>query len=218
MTVLIPTGKLPPQRWGTVYNENLLNRTVTALQDLTGGICAIPEDVQSLVDQVYAADWTTAAGTNDLATEQAMRALADTATIPTPTQLIRDLHPLTTIDDEDLLVTRLGADTVRVLPAWTDTNGQPWLDRQARHRPLPAHIDPRDTATIRNLMAHTVQIDHRWLLGHGPETNTPTAWRDIGALQDVLLLPQRVTSTGARPYQLNGKTHHLSRLDGLVRQ
>ncbi|MGV4891407.1 CRISPR-associated helicase Cas3' [Streptomyces viridosporus] len=218
MTVLIPTGKLPPQRWGTVYSESLLNRTVTALQGLTGGICAIPEDVQSLVDQVYAADWTTTAGTHDLATEQAMRALADTATLPTPTQPIRDLHPLTTIDDEDLLVTRLGADSVRVLPVWTDTNGRPWLDRQASHRPLPTHIDPRDTATIRNLMAHTVQVDHRWLQGRGPETNTPTTWRDIGALQDVLLLPQRVISTGRRPYQLNGKTHHLSRLDGLVRE
>ncbi|MFF5030143.1 CRISPR-associated helicase Cas3' [Streptomyces collinus] len=219
MTVLIPIGKLPPQRWGTVYSENLLNRTVTALQGLTSGICAIPAHVQGLVDQVYAADWTTTAGTNDLATEQAMRALADTATIPTPTRPIRDLHPLTTIDDEDLLVTRLGADSIRVLPVWTDTHGRPWLDRQARHRPLPTHIDPRDTATIRNLMAHTVQVDHRWLQGRGPDTSTPTTWRDIGALRDVLLLPQRVTSTGRRrPYQINGKTHHLSRLDGLVRE
>ncbi|MFI1607780.1 CRISPR-associated helicase Cas3' [Streptomyces griseofuscus] len=218
MTVLIPTGKLPPQRWGTVYSENLLNRTVAALQGLTGRICAIPEDVQGLVDQVYAADWTTTAGTNDLATEQAMRALADTATIPTPTQLIRDLHPLTTHNDETLLATRLGADSVRVLPVWTDTNGQPWLDRQTRHRRLPTHINPRDTATIRNLIAHTIQIDHRWLQGHGTETNTPTPWQDIGALHDVLLLPQRVTKTGERPYQLNGRTHHLSQLDGLVRE
>ncbi|UFR07640.1 hypothetical protein KBP30_40825 [Streptomyces sp. Go40/10] len=148
-----------------------------------------------------------------------MRALADTATIPTPTRPIRDLHPLTTIDDEDLLVTRLGADSIRVLPVWADTHGRPWLDRQARHRPLPTHIDPRDTATIRNLMAHTVQVDHRWLQGRGADTSTPTTWRDIGALRDVLLLPQRVTSPGRRrPYQLNGKTHHLSRLDGLVRE
>ncbi|MGY5051886.1 CRISPR-associated helicase Cas3' [Streptomyces sp. 900105755] len=218
MTVLIPTGKLPPPQWGTVYSENLLNRTVTALQGLTGGICAIPDDIQTLVDQVYAADWTTPAGTNDLATEQAMRALADIATIPTPTQPIRDLHPLTTHNDDTHLATRLGADSIRVLPVWTDTNGRHWLDRHARHHPLPTHINPRNTATIRNLMAHTIQVDHRWLQGHGPETNTPTTWRDIGALQDVLLLPQHVTPTGTRPYQLNGKTHHLSRLDGLIRQ
>lgn len=64
---------------------------------------------------VYTADWATDAGRNDITTEQAMRTIADQATIHTPTRPIRDLHPLTTIDDEDLLVTRLGADSIRIL-------------------------------------------------------------------------------------------------------
>ncbi|MFF2330985.1 MULTISPECIES: CRISPR-associated helicase Cas3' [unclassified Streptomyces] len=217
MTVLIPTGNLPPRQWGTVYSETLLDRTVTALQTLHRGICAIPADVQHLVDHVYTIDWTTTPAANDQATEQAQRATADTATIPTPTRPIRDLRPLTTIDNQDLIATRLGADTTRILPVWTDTDSRIWLDRKARHQPLPTHISPADTKTIRNLMSRTIQIDQRWLQGRHPDTDTPTSWRNIGALRDVLLLPQRTTRTGTQPYGLNGRTIHLHTLDGLVR-
>lgn len=219
MTILIPTGQLPPRHWGTVYSENLLTRTRDALTTLPAGVCNIPEDVQHLVDTVYTADWATDAGMNDIATEQAMRTIADQVTIPTPTRPIRDLHPLTTVDDEDLLVTRLGADTARILPVWTSPDGTPHLDRSATHAPLPITINPNDTTTIRNLMARTIQIDHRWLTGRGPETDTPTGWAGIGGLRDVLLLPQPVTPDGTpRPYRIGRKCLHLSRVDGLVRE
>ncbi|WP_187413215.1 hypothetical protein, partial [Streptomyces sp. WAC01526] len=80
-------------------------------------------------------------------------------------------------------------------------------------------INPNDTNTIRNLMARTIQIDHRWLTGRGPETDTPTGWAGIGGLRDVLLLPQPVTPDGTpRPYRIGRKSLHLSRVDGLVRE
>ncbi|MCX5535175.1 CRISPR-associated helicase Cas3' [Streptomyces sp. NBC_00006] len=217
MTVLVPTGQLPPRTWGSVYPETLLTRTITALEALPDGACRIPDDVQHLVDTVYAEDWATTAGTDHIATELAMSTLADQATIPPPAAT-RDLHPLTTIDDENLLVTRLGADSIRVLPVWTDSCGTAHLDRQASHRPLPLTVKPDDKTTIRNLIQRTIQIDHRWLQGRTPETNTPTGWADTPALADILLLPQRATPNGARPYRINGKSISVHRLDGLVRE
>ncbi|MEU9126096.1 CRISPR-associated helicase Cas3' [Streptomyces sp. NPDC048506] len=217
MTVLVPTGQLPPRHWGNVYPETLLARTLTALQALPANTCNIPGDVQHLVDSVYADDWTTTAGTDHIATEQAMATLADQATIPTP-DIVRDLHPLTTIDDEHLLVTRLGADSVRILPVFTDADGTPYLDRCARHRPLPLTVKPGDKAAIRDLINRTIQVDYRWLQGRTPDTNTPTGWADVGALCDVLLLPQRATVAGPRPYRIDGKSIRLDCLDGLVRE
>ncbi|GAA3857796.1 CRISPR-associated helicase Cas3' [Streptomyces sedi] len=209
LTVLVPTGQLPPRRWGSVYSGNLLDRTLTALRQLPNATCRIPHDVQQLVDNVYTHDWTTPAGLERAATEHAMESIAETNTIPPPTDALRDLHPLTTTDDEDALTTRLGADSIRVLPVYTDPDGNHWLDRTTRHQPLPHTVHPTDKPTIRRLMHKTIPINLDTLQRTGTPTHTPPGWTTTGALRDIHLLPQPTTNTCTA-------THHLDPLNGLV--
>jgi CRISPR-associated endonuclease/helicase Cas3 len=218
MTVIAPHGQLPPRHWGTVYPETLLTRTLTTLTEQPYNTIAIPGDVQHLVDHVYAHDWNTSAGIEHLATETAKRNIAGNIVIPTPTKPLYDLYPLSSHGDELDAVTRLGADSVRILPVYTNPDGEPFLDRPARHTPLPASIKPDDKSTIRDLMARTIQIDHRWLIGRSTETNTPPGWAGIGGLRDVLLLPHPSGPDGPVPYRLRGRALRLDQIDGLVRE
>lgn len=46
-----------PRTWGTVYDASLLRRTSLLLQKLSSGVVRVPEDIQRLVDEVYADDF-----------------------------------------------------------------------------------------------------------------------------------------------------------------
>ncbi|MFD5500760.1 hypothetical protein ACFWJS_13785 [Streptomyces sp. NPDC127061] len=82
----------------------------------------------------------------------------------------------------ELLTTRLGDPNIRVLPVWTDANGQHWL-HPTQHTPrtrLPRRVKPADRKTTRRLMRRTIPIPQKWIstgqpgsLTNDPVTNPP---------------------------------------------
>ncbi|WP_370064433.1 CRISPR-associated helicase Cas3' [Streptacidiphilus sp. MAP5-3] len=212
--VLTPTGALPPREWGEVYDASLLRRTRDQLARLTGPI-AIPGDVTQLIEEVYGAAFEQAILQADdswrLATEQAMSAVADMAMIPPP-QRVKDLHPLTDLTDPDLASTRLGADTIRVLPVHPTPDGLVY-NTATGPEPLPARPDRDQT---RSIIASTIQVHADWTRGRGPDTNPPTPWANTPALRDIALTPHGPANT---PWTApSGHRIHLHPDDGLIRE
>ncbi|MFJ8676383.1 hypothetical protein [Streptomyces sp. NPDC093589] len=121
-------------------------RTITALTDQSNSTLAIPGDVQHLVDHVYAHNWNTSAGIEHHATETALGSIASNIMIPTPAKPIYDLYPLTSHDDELDAVTRLGADSVRVLPVYTNPDGELFSTAAPVTHPSPPASNPTTRA------------------------------------------------------------------------
>ena len=103
---------------------------------------AIPGDVQTLVDGVYDEEFRSSnpeellkRDLERLGDDMARQGLANLAMIPPPH--LADLHSLTASEaDADLIATRLGAETVQLLPVYDDADGDRWLDA-ACSVPLP---------------------------------------------------------------------------------
>uniref|UniRef100_UPI000690FA3F CRISPR-associated endonuclease Cas3'' n=1 Tax=Kitasatospora sp. NRRL B-11411 TaxID=1463822 RepID=UPI000690FA3F len=190
LVVLTPPGAMPPA-WLHIYDKSLLLNTRQQLHDLdpakTGTFSlAIPQQVQSLIDAVYADDFTTPDGRAREVRDTQHTAHAATAAI-NPPHKVHDLHHLSEglIDDP---ATRLGADSLRVLPVYTQPDGTRWLNRRCT-TPLPETVTPDDLHTIRHLMNLTLPI-RADPLPHDPATSPPAAWRAIGGLRHLTLLPQ----------------------------
>ena len=219
LIVMTPTGQLPPPAWGEVYSPSLLRRTRGLLDDLDEPTINIPEDIQPLVDKVYGLEY---AGPDDWArhADDATRtAKAGLAAIPAPRD-VRDLHLLTnTTLTPDQITTRLGLDSIRILPTYTTPDGHHWL-HPTNHTPktaLPQHIDPDDKATIRRLMHASIPINAAWLKDRASATDPPSPWADIPVLRDLALLPQAVHLDRLRPYRTRDSALHVSREHGLIR-
>ncbi|MFJ4678104.1 CRISPR-associated helicase Cas3' [Kitasatospora sp. NPDC088783] len=232
LTVLVPTGQLPPQAWGhgdkQVYQAALLRRTAEHLAQLPTRRIHVPKDVAAAINTVYA-DYNalaeqTLAQYDDrqlAARDAAQQAAADIRTIPSPCA-VTDLYPLTTYDgDEDDLTTRLGAATVRLLPVYLDQKGSHWLNRQ-RTRPLPEPADGQqlDRATVEDLVRRSIQAPAHYLPFEDSNTHTPDAWADTPIACDLRLLPHHRTGTPAKwKYQApSGHTLHAHRAHGIVRE
>ncbi|MET8751354.1 CRISPR-associated helicase Cas3' [Streptomyces sp. NPDC004667] len=211
-----------PQHWGSVYDPSLLRRTHEHLATLTGAV-AIPEELQHHVDAVYSDTYTALDDTRRQADENAKQALADLVAIRQH-RTSTNLHPLTNSTyGSELLTTRLGDPSIRVLPVWTDTNGTHWLHpthRTPRTR-VPQRIKPTDRQTIRRLMRRTIPINQRWIstgqpgtLTPDPATSIPTGWTKTPALRDTALLPHHPTASA---YTNNSRTTYLDRRTGLTR-
>ncbi|MFF2631166.1 CRISPR-associated helicase Cas3' [Kitasatospora griseola] len=232
LTVLVPTGQLPPQAWGhgdkQVYEAALLRRTAEHLAQLPARGIHVPRDVAAAINTVYA-DYNTLAeqalAQHDdrllAGRDAAKQAAADVRTIPRP-DTVTDLYPLTTYDgDEDDLTTRLGADTVRLLPVYVDENNNRWLNRQwTRPLPEPADGQQLDRATVENLVRRSIQAPAHYLPFDDSDTHTPEGWADTPVACDLRLLPHRRTGTPAKwKYQApSGHTLQAHRAYGLVRE
>ncbi|WP_329410961.1 CRISPR-associated helicase Cas3' [Streptomyces sp. NBC_00704] len=219
LAVLIPAGQLPPPAWGDVYPASLLRRTRDLLTTLDGEPVNVPQDVQRLVDQVYGPEFAGADDTARLADDTQRAATARLTAIPAPAA-VRDLHPLTNTDEHpDQIATRLGAESVRILPTYLTPDGNHWL-HPTHYTPrtaLPQHIDPNDRHTIRQLMQATIPINSQWLTSRDPTTHTPDNWSHIPGLRDLILLPHPVTRTAINPYRAAGRAISLDPQNGLVR-
>ncbi|MFK0043917.1 CRISPR-associated helicase Cas3' [Streptomyces sp. NPDC090741] len=211
-----------PRHWGQVYDASLLRRTHEHLATLTGPI-AIPEELQHHVDAVYSDTYTAADDVRRGADENAKQALADLVALRTH-RTGTNLHPLTNSTySSELLTTRLGDPSIRVLPVWTDPDGRHWLhptQRTARTS-LPRRVRPGDRRTIRRLMRRTIPIRRQWIatpagdsLINDPDTTIPVGWEKTPALRDIALLPQSAV-TGAYTNGTNVTTSDV--LLGLVR-
>ncbi|MBF6063508.1 CRISPR-associated helicase Cas3' [Nocardia terpenica] len=219
LEVLIPVKAelrpvLPPS-WQSVYARSLLRHTAAALYARTGtsaekfgvdappgggpvtGVVRIPEDVQELMEQVYDESFATGVMADDdlenLADEQVERALADMVVVPDPDELeIAGLHKLTDHDiDDALFVTRLGADSGRVVWCYTDPDGTHWLDR-AHTIPLPEHgAGPGGRFTkqqVKAVLAKSIPVPGTWVAHPVPDNVAPKTWDTNPYLRKILLL------------------------------
>ncbi|MFD9483594.1 CRISPR-associated endonuclease Cas3'' [Streptomyces sp. NPDC059991] len=216
LVVLAPVagdGKLAvPKGWGDVYDPSLLQRTLELLEQRKGADVAVPGDVQELIDAVYADEFASSSPEQlferdwkRLADGMARRALADMVMLPAPHK-VSSLHTLTTSDaDEDLVRTRLGVESVQVLPVFEDSQGR-WLDQDCTVEFPTAGHGPNGrfaTGQVRTLLGFVTPLAHgRWRAACGPEHAPPLSCRDEPRLAQLVLLPHRVepggTVTGAR--------------------
>ncbi|MGA4867247.1 CRISPR-associated helicase Cas3' [Streptomyces lavendulocolor] len=200
-------GGRPPASWGRVYDAGLLWRTSLLLAKGPGGI-AVPDGVQRLVDEVYAEEFVDGleeSARRELerldgeraAGESAEAYLADLVGLCAPADVGGDLHRLSRREagvSEELLTTRLGADTGRVLCVFEQGDGSVSLDVEGR-TPLPGpSLSPDD---LREVMAHVAPVPGRWLREAGAEEEgLPEQWQRYAVLRDVVLL-RMSPATGA---------------------
>ncbi|SOB88482.1 CRISPR-associated helicase/endonuclease Cas3 [Streptomyces sp. 1331.2] len=191
-----------PRSWGTVYDASLLRRTSLLLGKQSRGAIEVPGDVQRLVDEVYAddfgADLAKAAAeeldrldAERIASDVAEGQLAKITGIDPPYDVLDDLSPISgrgfAVPD-DLLTTRLGADSGRAVCVFEREDG--WSLAPDRALPLPkaAALSREDIALI---MRHTVPLPGRWLAGRTDENAVPKTWNDRPLLADLALLCMR---------------------------
>lgn len=208
LVVLEPVGDdgtvLVPRTWGSVYDAGLLQRTAHLLGERAAAGIAVPEAVQELVDAVYAEDFVDrleGAAQRELrqmdavrqAEEAAEAHLADMVAICAPADVAGDLHQLSRREagvGEELLTTRLGADSGRLLCLYEQPGGALTLD-EAGALPLPtggtkglAHTE------LTQVMAHVAPVPGRWLRGADGHPS-PRGWDQHPVLREVVLLPMQ---------------------------
>ncbi|NJQ14406.1 CRISPR-associated endonuclease Cas3'' [Streptomyces bohaiensis] len=218
MVVLAPIGRnggvQPPRTWGEVYAPSLLQRTFELLERRSGKPVAVPGDVQQLVDEVYAGEFPSddpetllKRDLSRLADDMAQTSLAHMAALKAPNRL-SSLHELTTSDvDEDMIRSRLGVDSVPVLPVYEDERGR-WLDEACTVQ-LPAHGSRRDRrftrGEVRDILGHVAPLAHGpWRNACGAENEPPPAWAEEPRLARVVVLPHTVTVDGVVGCRVGG--------------
>jgi CRISPR-associated helicase Cas3 len=205
LVVLTPTGSegrlSVPVRWSGVYAPSLLMRTHELLDRLAGPV-AVPGQVQDLVDAVYEEvfvdtddpDRLWKADMERWGADAAAEGVADMATVP-PLSGMNSLADWSAGEiDEELLVTRFGADSVRVVCCYLDEHGNRWLDADRHAARLPEQgSGPAGRFTpnqVRAIMANTVPVrSGQWLRDLGPEHQPPEPWARNPLLRRLTLLP-----------------------------
>ncbi|WP_405675794.1 CRISPR-associated helicase Cas3' [Streptomyces sp. NBC_01511] len=193
-----------PRTWGDVYAPSLLRRTQELLERRRGQPVRVPGDVQELVDGVYDEEFASkdpdkllAEDIDRLSDEMAHRALAGLVMVPKPAD-VDSLSVLTSSDaDEDIIATRLGADTVLTLPVFDDAEGGRWLDEECAV-PFPVKGDRfgRDgrrafsRALVRELLGYVVPLAYGpWRKACTSANEPPTGWQHEPKLAGIILLP-----------------------------
>ncbi|UQW99156.1 CRISPR-associated helicase Cas3' [Streptomyces sp. RerS4] len=192
----------PPVSWDRVYDAGLLRRTSLLLARERSGI-AVPGAVQRLVDEVYAPEFVDgldeAVGRElarldgeRLAGESVEAYLADLVSVCSPADVAGDLSRLTQPDSgvtEELLTTRLGADSGRVVCVYAQVDGSVTLD-EAGLMVLPAgSLSPEDVADV---MSYVTPVPGGWLRGSEADV-VPAGWEKHAVLRGVVLLVMRRT-------------------------
>ncbi|MFE7334758.1 CRISPR-associated helicase Cas3' [Streptomyces griseus] len=201
----------PPRSWGTVYDAGLLLRTSRMLRNCAPGGIAVPDDVQLLVDEVYEAEFVDrleGAARDELmrldeerlAGEAAERHLAMWTSICSPADVKDDLSKLSVREagvTQDLLTTRLGADTGRVLCLYEQADGDSTLDPQGE-APVPAGgrygLQAPELAEVARRVA---PVPGQWLRGDESGATAPQAWGTHASLRDLTLLHMSPAADGS---------------------
>lgn len=231
IAVLTPVdadGRLAvPVRWSGVYSASLLMRTHELLARLSGPI-AVPDQVQDLVDAVYAEVF---ADTDDperlakadlerLGGDAAAEGIADMATVPMRQGMMSLADWSAGEIDEELLRTRLGADSVRLVCCYLDDHGDRWLDADRRTGPLPeTGSGPKGRFTrdeVRAVMANTVPVPGSWARDLGPDHEPPATWADNPLLRHLRLLTLSPDQAGTESVTVGQTLWSLSHHLGLV--
>ncbi|WP_170184821.1 CRISPR-associated helicase Cas3' [Streptomyces sedi] len=214
LVVLAPAGSTSasglPGAMTAVYDPSLLVRTVTLLDQLPDGRIAVPDDVQHLVDEVYAEDFTHGldeAARSELkgmdldrsAREMVEKSMAATVDVVSPDGVYGDLGRLSKRDlgvTEDLLTTRLGADTGRVLCLYKQSPDRFTLDREGTV-PLPRDWDKRPSRdSVRQLIRFVTPVPGKWAREADGLKKRPESWEKQALLRELVLLPMTSSAAG----------------------
>ncbi|MFJ4858736.1 CRISPR-associated helicase Cas3' [Streptomyces sp. NPDC088730] len=196
-----PDGSVP-RAWGSVYDAGLLVRTSEILGGCARDGVAVPGDVQRLVDEVYEEDFVDRldeAALQELARldeervagEAAERHLAKWTSICAPVDVKGDLSKLSVREagvSEELLTTRLGADTGRVLCLYAQADGVTTLDPEGN---VPVPGGGRNGLGVAELVAvarRVAPVPGRWLRGGEPGATVPEQWGSHPLLRDLAVL------------------------------
>ncbi|MFD9592084.1 CRISPR-associated helicase Cas3' [Kitasatospora sp. NPDC059973] len=220
-------GVSAPRTWGTVYDASLLRRTSLLLGEPENRVIAVPGDVQRLVDAVYADDFGDGLekasqqelermDAERLASAAAEGQLADLTAVCAPFDVRGDLSVLSDRGlgvTEDLVTTRLGADSGRAVCVYVRDGGEATLD-PGSDVPLPgtaagASMGRDDIASV---MRATVPLPGRWLAGRTEENAVPRSWRDRPMLADLVLLPMRQDGEGRWTCRLGERVLEISKV------
>ncbi|MFE1892377.1 CRISPR-associated endonuclease Cas3'' [Streptomyces microflavus] len=192
----------PPRSWGAVYDAGLLTRTSRVLQERALGGIAVPDDVQWLVDEVYeeefvdrlegaARDELVRLDEERLSGEAAERHLAAWTSICSPADVKGDLSKLSVRDagvTQELLTTRLGADTGRVLCLYRQPCGRATLDPEGTVEVPGGGRWGLRPAGLAEVARRVAPVPGRWLRGGEPDTAVPQGWGTHPSLRDLVLL------------------------------
>ncbi|MFF3787765.1 CRISPR-associated helicase Cas3' [Streptomyces sp. NPDC001933] len=197
----VPGGSVP-RSWGKVYDAGLLRRTSQILSKCAGEGITIPAGVQQLVDEVYEEDFVDrleGAAREELArldeeraaVEAAERHLAAWTGICAPADVQGDLSKLSRREvgvTEELLTTRLGADTGRVLCLYEQADGVVTLDPEGK-APVPAGgRHGLKAAELADVARRVAPVPGRWLRGGELAGAVPQRWGTHPSLRDLVLL------------------------------
>lgn len=202
----------PPRSWGSVYDTGLLVRTSQLLEKCAAAGIAVPGDVQRLVDEVYEDEFVdqlqesaraelARLDEERLADEAAERHLATWTSICAPADVKGDLSKLSVREagvTEELLTTRLGADTGRVLCLYEQAGGTATLDPEGE---VPVPVGGRFGLTAEELAGvarRVAPVPGRWLRGGESEVTVPVKWGTHPSLRDLVVL--RMSPTGGEAW------------------
>ncbi|MFI7276256.1 CRISPR-associated endonuclease Cas3'' [Streptomyces sp. NPDC049879] len=214
LVVLAPAGSTGargiPRSMAAVYDPSLLIRTVTLLDGLPDGEIAVPDDVQHLIDEVYAEDFTHGldeAARRELkgmdldrtARTMVEQSMAETVAVAAPADVNGDLSKLSQRDigvTEELLTTRLGADTGRVLCLYKQSSGHITLDREGSVS-LPDDWRSKPSRdSVRQLMTFVTPVPGTWARTTEGLMERPPSWEKQPLLRQLVLLPMTPDSQG----------------------
>ncbi|WP_404870942.1 type I-E CRISPR-associated protein Cse1/CasA (plasmid) [Kitasatospora griseola] len=229
LVVLEPAGDRGgvrvPGSWGSVYDASLLVRTSTLLAGLGGRAVAVPGGVQGLVDAVYEEDfgqrleesarreferWDVRREAGELAEAQ----LADLVRIPAPGDVEGDWSVLTDAPEgvsEELLATRLGAETARVVFVYARSGGGVSLDREGRVR-VPGWSRGRGVgrADAVEVLRHSVPLPAGWVAGESEGDGLAGPWARTALLKDLRVVVLREDRGGRWIGRVGGQELQLS--------
>ncbi|MFE0200487.1 CRISPR-associated endonuclease Cas3'' [[Kitasatospora] papulosa] len=219
-----------PRSWGSVYDVSLLMRSSVLLADrAAGGGIAVPGGVQEVVDAVYAPEFVDgleeavrrelkALDSERLAAEMAETDLAEMVGIPGPGDVGGRLHLISRRLDgvtEELLTTRLGADTGRALCLYEQEDGRLTLDAGGSVELPGAGRRALRREDVAQVISHVAPVPGRWTREGEDSVPLPASWAERSALSDLVLL--RMTRDGGRwSCRRDGRTIFISEV-GLER-